>query len=152
MFVYLQPPFRALHLYGTVWIITLALVTQYVAFTTRTTNAAITQVHKELEEAARICGVGRITTLLRVTLPLVLPALAAAWIWVAAHAVRSFSVPVMLAGDENWTLSVILWRIWDEQNALTMAAALGVIFIVSLTSLTFLGRRFIVRAFSVERQ
>jgi iron(III) transport system permease protein len=152
MFVYLQPPFRALHLYGTVWIITLALVTQYVAFTTRTTNAAITQVHKELEEAARISGVGRITTLLRVTLPLVLPALAAAWIWVAAHAVRSFSVPVMLAGDENWTLSVILWRIWDEQNALTMAAALGVIFIVSLTSLTFLGRRFIVRAFSVERQ
>ena len=150
IFVYLQPPFRSLHLYGTVWIITLALVTQYVAFTTRTTNAAITQVHKELEEAARISGVGRITTLLRITLPLVLPAFAAAWIWVAAHAVRSFSVPVMLASEGNWTLSVILWRIWDEQNALTMAAALGVIFIISLAVLTFLGRRLVVSAFSVE--
>ena len=150
MFVYLQPPFRSLHLYGTVWIITLALVTQYIAFTTRTTNAAITQVHRELEEAARISGVGRLGTLRRITLPLVLPAFAAAWIWVAAHAVRSFSVPVMLASEGNWTLSVILWRIWDEQNALTMASALGVIFIVALGGLTFLGRRLIVKAFSME--
>lgn len=150
IFVYLQPPFRSLHLYGTVWIVTLALVTQYVAFTTRTTNAAIAQVHRELEEAARISGVGRITTLLRITLPLVLPAFAAAWIWVAAHAIRSFSVPVMLASEGNWTLSVILWRIWDEQNALTMAAALGVIFIVSVAIFTFFGRRLIVKAFSME--
>ena len=83
-------------------------------------------------------------------MPLVLPAFAAAWIWVAAHAVRSFSVPVMLASEGNWTLSVILWRIWDEQNALTMAAALGVVFILGLATLTFIGRRFIVRAFSTE--
>ncbi|MGH7828370.1 MAG: ABC transporter permease [Candidatus Binatia bacterium] len=150
IFVYLQPPFRSFHLYGTVWIVALALVTQYVAFTTRTTNAAIAQVHKELEEAARISGVGRITTLFRITLPLVVPAFAAAWIWVAAHSVRSFSVPVMLASEGNWTLSVILWRIWDEQNALTMAAALGVIFILSMAILTFLGRRLIVKAFSVD--
>ncbi|MFQ5903644.1 MAG: ABC transporter permease, partial [Candidatus Binatia bacterium] len=150
IFVYLQPPFRSLHLYGTVWIISLALVTQYVAFTTRTTNAAIAQVHKELEEAARISGVGRITALTRITLPLIAPAFAAAWIWVAAHAVRSFSVPVMLGTEGNWTLSVILWRIWDEQNALTMSAALGVLFILGVAVLTFLGRRLIVRAFSVE--
>jgi iron(III) transport system permease protein len=73
IFVYLQEPFRSLQLYGTIWIVSLALITQYIAFTTRTTNAAITQVHKELEEAARISGVGRITTLLRITQPLVLP-------------------------------------------------------------------------------
>jgi iron(III) transport system permease protein len=150
IFVYLQPPFRSLHLYGTVWIITLALVTQYIAFTSRATNAAMTQVHHELEEAARISGVGRVGALVRITLPLVLPAFAAAWIWVAAHAVRAFSVPVMLASEQNWTLSVILWRIWDEQNALTMAAALGVVFIFGLAVLTFFGRRFIVKAFSVE--
>lgn len=150
IFVYLQEPFRSLHLYGTVWIISLALITQYIAFTSRTTNAAIAQVHKELEEAARISGVGRITTLIRVTLPLVLPAFAAAWIWVAAHAVRSFSVPIMLASEGNWTLSVILWQIWDDQNALPLAAALGVVFILSIAVLTFLGRRLIVKAFAVE--
>ena len=150
IFVYLQEPFRSMQLYGTVWIVSLALITQYVAFTTRTTNAAITQVHKELEEAARIAGVGRITTLMRITLPLVLPAFAAAWIWVAAHAVRSFSVPVMLASEGNWTLSVILWQIWDDQNALPLAAALGVVFILSIAVFTFLGRRLIVKAFSVE--
>jgi len=150
IFVYLQYPFNTLGLYGTVWIISLALVTQYVAFTTRTTNAAITQVHKELEEAARISGVGRITTLVRITLPLIFPAVAAAWIWVAAHAVRSFSVPLMLASEDNWTLSMVLWNIWDEQNALTMAAALGVIFILGVTVMTFAGRRLIVKAFTLS--
>ncbi len=150
IFVYLQEPFRSLQLYGTVWIVCLALVTQYIAFTTRTTNAAITQVHRELEEAARISGVGRVTTLFRVTLPLILPAFAAAWIWVAAHAVRSFSVPLMLASEENWTLSVILWNIWEDDNALTLAAALGVVFILTMALLTFLGRRVIVRAFSTD--
>ena len=150
IFVYLQAPFKYLQLYGTVWIVSLALVTSYIAFTNRTMNAAIAQVHKELEEAARISGVGRITTMFRITLPLIFPAFAAAWIWVAAHAIRSFSVPVMLASEGNWTLSVILWRIWDEQNALTTAAALGVIFIISVSALTFLGRRVIVKAFSVE--
>lgn len=150
IFVYLQPPFNSLGLYGTVWIVCMALVTNYIAFTTRTTNAAIAQVHKELEEAARIAGGSRITSLIRITLPLVMPAFAAAWIWVAAHAVRSFSVPVMLASENNWTLSVILWRIWDEQNALTMSAALGVVFIIALVILTFVGRRLIVKTFSVE--
>ncbi|MDP6559220.1 MAG: iron ABC transporter permease [Candidatus Binatia bacterium] len=75
IFVYLQSPFRSMGLYGTVWIISLALITQYVTFTTRTTNAAITQVHKELEEVSRVSGVGRITTLTRVTLPLIPPPL-----------------------------------------------------------------------------
>ena len=56
----------------------------------------------------------------------------------------------MLASEENWTLSVILWRIWDEQNALTTASALGVIFILSVAVLTFAGRRLIVKAFSFE--
>ena len=150
MFVYLQRPFNSLHIYGTVWIVSLALVTHYVAFATRTTNAGIAQVHKELEEAARISGVGRISTQLRITLPLIMPAFAAAWIWVAAHAIRSFSVPVMLASERNWTLSVVLWRIWDEQHALTLSAALGVVFIFSIAILTFLGRRMIIKTFSVE--
>ncbi|MGB7951401.1 MAG: iron ABC transporter permease, partial [Candidatus Binatia bacterium] len=58
IFLYLQPPFRMLGLYGTVWLVSLALITQYIAFATRSTNAAVTQIHKELEEAAAVSGAG----------------------------------------------------------------------------------------------
>ncbi|HEX9741247.1 MAG TPA: iron ABC transporter permease [Nitrospiraceae bacterium] len=145
--LYLQPPFRSLGLYGTVWIIILALITQYIAFATRTMNASIAQIHQELEEAGRISGAHRVLVLLRITLPLVFPAVAAAWIWVAAHAVRSFSVPLMLASRDNWTISVVLWNYWDEVQDLPMASALGVLLILAITVLTFLSRRLIVRAY-----
>jgi len=148
IFLYLQPPFKYLGIYGTVWIISLALITQYVAFASRATNAAITQVHEELEEAGRVLGAKRTTVLVKITLPLIFPAIAAAWIWVAAHAVRAFSVPLMLAGRENWTLSVILWHYWAEDRILPQAAALGVLLMLAITLLTFAGRRVIVQTFS----
>jgi iron(III) transport system permease protein len=54
--LYLRPPFRYLGLYGTVWIVSLALIVQYIAFATRTTNASVLQIHKELEEAGEASG------------------------------------------------------------------------------------------------
>jgi iron(III) transport system permease protein len=148
IFLYLQPPFRYLGIYGTIWIVIMAMITQYVAFGTRTMNAAITQVHKELEEAGRISGANRFLVLVRITVPLILPALAAAWIWVAAHAVRAFSIPLMLASDDNRTLSVMLWHYWNEDQFFPLAAALGVALMVAIALLTFAGRRYIAKAFS----
>jgi iron(III) transport system permease protein len=143
--LYLQPPFRALGLYGTTWIVALALITQYLAFGTRTTNAAITQIHKELEEAGEASGAGRIRILWQITLPLIRPAFVAAWIWVAAHAMRAFSIPLLLASRENRTLAVMLWHFWDEEANQPAAAALGVLLILCLTIFTFSGRALITR-------
>ncbi|MGH7847401.1 MAG: ABC transporter permease [Candidatus Binatia bacterium] len=146
--LYLQPPFRYLGLYGTVWIVSLALITQYLAFASRTTNAAITQIHKELEEAGEVSGAGKVRILWQITYPLIRPAFVSAWIWVAAHAVRSFSIPLLLASRENRTLSVMLWYFWDEEGNKSAAAALGVIFILFLTLFTFSGRVLIAKGFS----
>src|SRR5665213_2628734 len=44
------------------------------------TTAALELVSSEIEDAANILGAGRITTTLRITLPLVAPALLGAWI------------------------------------------------------------------------
>jgi iron(III) transport system permease protein len=147
IFLYLQPPFRSLGLYGTVWIISLALITQYIAFATRTTNAAITQIHKELEEAGEVSGAGQLRVVWQITLPLIRPAFIAAWLWVAAHAIRAFSVPLMLASRDSWPLSVMLWHLWDEEQNLPAAAALGVVLILVLTVVTFLGRMVIAKGF-----
>jgi iron(III) transport system permease protein len=145
--LYLQPPFRSLGLYGTLWIVSMALITQYIAFASRTTNAAITQIHKELEEAGEVSGAGRLRIMWQITCPLIGPALVAAWIWVAVHAVRAFSIPLFLASRENRTLAVMLWHFWDEEGNQPAAAALGVLFILFLTVVTFAGRALITRGF-----
>src|SRR5215510_12301944 len=148
IFLYLQPPFRSLGLYGTVWIISLALITQYIAFATRTTNAAITQIHKELEEAGEAAGAGRLRVLSQITFPLIRPAFVSAWIWVAAHAVRAFSIPLLLASRDNRTLAVMLWHYWDEEANQPAAAALGVLLILFLALFTFSGRLIVSKGFS----
>jgi iron(III) transport system permease protein len=148
IFLYLQPPFRSLGLYGSVWVISLALITQYVAFATRTTNAAVTQIHKELEEAAEVSGASRLRVAWQITFPLIGPAFIAAWIWVAAHAVRAFSVPLMLASRDSWPVAVMLWHLWDEEQNLPAAAALGVLLILVLSIITFCGRFVIARGFT----
>lgn len=145
--LYLQPPFRYLGFYGTVWIVSLALITQYIAFASRTTTAAITQIHRELEEAGEVSGAGRLRIIWQITYPLIRPAFVAAWIWVAAHAVRAFSIPLLLASRENRTLAVMLWHFWDEEGNQAAAAALGVIFILFLALVTLAGRVLISRVY-----
>lgn len=146
IFLYLQPPFRYLGLYGTVWLISLALITQYVAFATRTTNAAVMQVNKELEEAGEVSGANRIRILWQITLPLIRPAFVAAWVWVAAHAVRAFSIPLLLSSRESRPLGVMLWQYWDVEGNQPAAAALGVMLIAVLTLVSFSGRVFVATA------
>jgi iron(III) transport system permease protein len=115
-----------------------------VAFGTRLMNSAIMQVHKELEQAAYVSGAGTMRTLFSITLPLLFPAFAAGWIWVAVHALRSFSIPLMLASRENEVFAVLLWEYWDEGTA-SLSSALGVLMILVLIPMTLLMRRFIVQ-------
>ena len=105
------------------------------------------QIHRELEEAGEVSGANRSQILWQITFPLIRPAFAAAWVWVAAHAVRSFSIPVMLASRENQTLSVLLWQFWDDERNLSAAAALGVLLTLVLTVLTFSTRALVTRGF-----
>jgi iron(III) transport system permease protein len=147
LLLYLQPPFRELGLYGTKSIICLALISQYIAFATRATNPAITQIHSELEDAAEVSGASRLRVVFGIILPLIRPAFIATWVWVAAHAVKSFSIPLMLASRSNQPLSILLWEYWDLDQNFSQAAALGVLFLSGLTLMTICARGLIVRSF-----
>src|SRR5262249_60479109 len=89
MMVYLSPPLRYLGIYGTIWILAMGLIVSYISFGTRIMNSAIIQIHKELEQAAYVCGATPMRTLFAITLPLLFPAFAAGWVWVAVHSLRS---------------------------------------------------------------
>jgi iron(III) transport system permease protein len=142
--LYARPPLSGLPIYGTIWIIVLGLSTHYLAFGTRAMNGAVVQVSKELEEAARASGAGRMRMLFRITLPLILPAFISAWIWVVAHAMRAFSIPLILASSDTELISVRLWVMWERGEA-SKAAALGVMLIAALGLITALSRWLVVR-------
>ena len=81
---------------GKLIIIMVAIGTKYLAFTTRLGNSAMMQVSSELEEAAWVSGAGRVRGFIRVTMPLLFPTFIAGWIWVAAHAMRNLTFPLLL--------------------------------------------------------
>jgi iron(III) transport system permease protein len=141
---YLTPPLNQLRIYGTVWIVAMALIAGYIAFATRLMNAAIVQIHKELEHAAYVCGATVTRTLFAITLPLLFPAFAAGWVWVAVHSLRAFSAPLMLASKGNQVFAILMWEYW-EAGEVPMASSLGVLLILILIPLTLFMRRFIVR-------
>ena len=64
MWVYI---FLPLPIYGTIWILLIAYVTSRISFGTRVMNAAMTQLHKELEEASYASGGSWLRTFWRIT-------------------------------------------------------------------------------------
>ncbi|MCB2007629.1 MAG: iron ABC transporter permease, partial [Rhodoferax sp.] len=133
IYVYLTLSF--IPVYGTAWIMVIAYVTVYLSFTSRTANATLIQLHPELEEAARTCGGTPAYTIRRIVLPLMLPALAGAWIWVVAHVMRELSTALLLQGDDNATVAVRLFSYWSGGQP-NKAAAVGVWLVVAMTLVT----------------
>ncbi len=133
IFVYLT--FDWLPVYGTIWIIVLAFAAEYLPFGSRAMNGVMSQLHPELEEAARMSGAAPSRVLRKILLPLFLPAAMAVWLWVFAHALRALSAPVMLQGRDNIVLSTLLWGYWNSGEP-TIAAAIGIWLIVILTLAT----------------
>ena len=146
--LYLHPAVRWLPIYGTIWIMMLALMTRYIAFASRTANSAMTQIHGELEEAARTSGATRFTTLVRITFPLLLPPFIGGWVWVFAHTIRSFSIPLMMATPGNETIAVVMYHFWERKADFSLASTLGVAMLVSVGILTFFSRRYISQGFT----
>jgi iron(III) transport system permease protein len=144
MMAYLSPPLRYTGIYGTVWILVIGLIVSFISFGTRIMNSAIMQIQKELEQAAYVCGASSFKTLFAITLPLLFPAFAAGWVWVAVHSLRAFSIPLMLSSRKNEVFAVMLWEYWNSGTA-SLAASLGVLLILTLIPLTLIMRRFIVR-------
>lgn len=147
LYVYLT--FDFLPIYGTTMIILVGFVTKYLPFSTRTMQASIVQIHRELEEAARVSGASLITVLRKIIIPLLLPTVAGVAIWVAVHAMRELSMALMLNSTSNNVISFLIWSYW-EGGQIQQASALGVLLIAVLLLMTFCGRYLATRHLKVE--
>src|SRR5919202_6186840 len=124
---------KLLPIYGTVWLILLAMGTRTLAFSTRTISSAAIQLHRELEEAAQVGGVRRSAAFWRLFVPLVAPAVFYAWIWIAVLSARELTIPLMLYARDNPLLSTLIWNVQAGGKS-DQAAALAVLLMLFLTA------------------
>jgi iron(III) transport system permease protein len=141
MWVYI---FLPLPIYGTIWILLIAYVTGRIAFGTRVMNAAMTQLHKELEEASYASGGSWFGTFRKITLPLLLPALVNGWIFSAIVVAKAMGSVIMLYSHDSIVLSVLVWELWNNGDV-AATAALGVLLIFGLMGATFVARKFAIQ-------
>ncbi|MEP6976614.1 MAG: iron ABC transporter permease [Thermoleophilia bacterium] len=129
--VYVRSP---LPVYGTLWVLLIAYVTRYLPYGMRYATAALTQIGDDLEEAARSSGASRLQAFRRILVPLILPSLAAAWLYVLVVSARELSSAILLYSPGNEVLSVRIWELYED-GRLTELAALGVVMVAALCTL-----------------
>ena len=110
---------------GTWWAVIAAHVCFNLAVVIRIVGAALESVDPDLEDVARLAGMGRLGMHRRVTLPLVLHAVRAAGVIVFLFCLTSFGVIVILGGGWVTTLEVELWNRATRQFDLSGAAVLA---------------------------
>ena len=136
-----------LPIYGTVWAISIGFTISFLSYGTRAMNAALLQIHKELEEAAYVSGASPWRAMRRVIVPLLMPTFAGIWIWVVLHAVRVAGMPLILyEGPNNQVLSILIWNMWDD-GYVPAVAAIGTLLMIALVLLTV-----VIRLLSFRRQ
>ena len=129
LFAYLMLPFPV---YNTIWILLIAYVTLYLPYGMRFATSGVTQIHKELEEAAQVAGAGTWQMFRLVLLPLLSPIIIASWLYVFVLAVRELSASVFLVGPGTHVLGTISLTMWEEGGSYGAVCALGVIQILPL--------------------
>lgn len=119
LWVYVRVP---LPIYGTIAILLIGYATHYLPFGVRATGAALRQLHPELEEAARVAGASWLRTMRRITLPLVQPAVLAAWMLLFVMAMQEVSSSILLYTSRSIVLSVAVFDLWENGNPSDVAA------------------------------
>ncbi|MGE5538659.1 MAG: ABC transporter permease [Gemmatimonas sp.] len=142
LWVFLQADRIGVPLFGGIWSMAIAFTVSFMAYGTRTMNAAVLQIHKDLEEAALINGAPPWRMLWRVFVPLILPTVVGLWIWAALHAVRAAGLPLILyQGARNQVLSVMIWNMWTD-GQIGSVGAIAVMLISVLLAVTLALRAF----------
>jgi iron(III) transport system permease protein len=136
LWVFLSIDRIGLPIFGTIWSMVIAFTLSFVAYGTRSMNAAILQIHKDLEEAAQVNGARQWRLVWRIFLPLLMPTVAGLWIWAVLHSVRVAGLPLILyQGARNQVLSVMIWNMWQDAEV-GEVGAVGTLLILVLLGVT----------------
>ncbi len=119
-----------INLYNTVWIILLAYIARYMAFSLKANSAALEQVHDSLVEAARASGATMGQALKDIVIPLVRPGMVAAFFLIFLPALRELTVSVLLYGPTTRTIGVAIYTLNEDGETVYSAALAGIALII----------------------
>ena len=109
-------------LYGTIWILALAFVARFIPDTVKSLSTSFMQIHKELEEAAWICGRGLLSTIATIMVPLARPGIIASMTLLFVLAVRELGSSLFLYTSDTTVMAVLLLDYYEGGNVGKTAA------------------------------
>ncbi|QCQ90669.1 ABC transporter permease [Rhodococcus sp. SGAir0479] len=131
---------RPVLLGGTKWIVILAHAVLVLAFAFSAVSAALDRVDPAYRQAAESLGAGPARVLLRITLPLLVPALGAAAGLSVALSMGELGATVMVYPATWKTLPVTIFGLTDRGQVFQAAANTTLLLLVTLLALLALGR------------
>jgi iron(III) transport system permease protein len=133
-----QTPFL-LPLYGTIWVLILALVIKSMPLGVQLTKSVLVQLGDELEEASRIAGAPWLMTYRRVVLPLLAPTLITVALVAFMSAARDISTIVLLGSSQSRTLALLALD-FAYGGQFEKATVVSVLTVALVVSAAFLAR------------
>ena len=119
-------------IYGTLWILAFAFVARFMPDTVKVLSTSLMQIHRELEEAAWICGRGTVGTITSIVLPLARPGVVAAMTLLFILAIRELGSSLFLYSSGTMVMAVQLLGYYEGGN-------IGITAAFSLVQMVLLG-------------
>ncbi|HVZ09519.1 ABC transporter permease [Rhodopila sp.] len=113
-------------IYGTLWLLGIAYFTVFLPLGLRTMAGVVLQVDRSLEECARVCGASWLRQMRTISLPLLRPGLAAAWLLIFIASVRELGASIFLMGPRSKVVSPAIINAWLTSSS-ELSAAMAVI-------------------------
>ncbi len=114
------------NIYNTAWIIFVAYIARYMAFSLKSNSAALEQVHDSLVEASRASGATPWQSLRDVVIPLIRPGMIAAFFLIFLPALRELTTSVLLYGPTTRTIGVAIYTLNEDGETVYACALAGV--------------------------
>lgn len=127
--------------YGTVWILLIAYLTRFSPQGIRSLSSSLIQIDPELELASRLSGASWLRTLRSITLPLIRPALLAAWTLLFVQISLEVSMTIMLYTPKTTTAALGIWFAYFGGDS-ALAYCLAVIMATVSFLVIIVGQRF----------
>jgi iron(III) transport system permease protein len=113
-------------IYGTLWLLGIAYFTVFLPLGLRTLAGVVLQIDRSLEECARVCGASWTHQMRTVSLPLLRPGIAAAWLLIFIASVRELGASVFLMGPQSKVVSPAIINAWLSSSS-ELSAAMAMI-------------------------
>lgn len=127
-----------INLYNTPWIIFVAYIARYMAFSIKSNSAALEQVSDSLEEASRACGATHWQSLKNIVLPLIRPGMVSAFFLIFLPALRELTTSVLLYGPTTRTIGVAIYALNEDGETVRAAALASVALVIIFTGETLI--------------